>query len=456
MNSNEEVLLSDRYRILRPLGEGGSSKVYLAEHLKLKTYRAIKCISKSHPLQSQFRLEADLLKSLSHPAIPLIYDIEEDNEYLYIIEEYVEGESLQHYMLYHDLISQEYIMQIGIRLCEVFIYLHGRRPDPVFYQDLKPQHIIVCGDSIRIIDFGIASYITSQGRHFQQFGTIGYAAPEQYTGEAIYATTDLYALGKVLEQLLGKSSKNYSKNLKKIIRKTVNASPAMRYKNAEQLKEALEQELNRVCPRSNGKGQTHLSYHIAVAGAKAGIGTTHIAAAVTAFCNQQKIPCIYLSMTGQDIVETLIRNGYLREQSCGIYQRSYFRAILPDSGMPECDVSKKSQIESYVLDYGSNLAGAKLAEADYTILVIGGNEWEQACALEAYETMKCAENLIVICNYNHRHICKKYAGLFQKRVYSFPFDADPFAVTKEKRSLFRNILQKERRRFYPVSTHGEK
>lgn len=53
MNSNEEVFLSDRYCILRLLGEGGSSKVYLAEHLKLKTYRAIKCISKSHPLQDR-------------------------------------------------------------------------------------------------------------------------------------------------------------------------------------------------------------------------------------------------------------------------------------------------------------------------------------------------------------------------------------------------------------------
>ena len=429
--------------------------MYLAEHLKLKTYRAIKCISKSHPLQSQFRLEADLLKSLSHPAIPIIYDIEEDNEYLYIIEEYVEGESLQHYMLYHDLISQEYIMQIGIRLCEVFIYLHGRKPEPVFYQDLKPQHIIVCGDSIRIIDFGIASYITSQGRHFQQFGTIGYAAPEQYTGEAVYATTDLYALGKVLEQLMGKAGKNCSKNLKKIIRKTVNADPAMRYQSAIQLKEAFEKELKRVCPRSNGKGQTHLSYHIAVTGAKAGIGTTHVAAAVTAYLNQQKIPCIYLSMTGQDIVETLIRNGYLSEESSGIYQKLFFRGTMQDSAIAECDVSEKSHSESYVLDYGSNWENCKLAEVDLTILVIGGNEWEQECALEAYEAMKYTDNLIVICNYNHRHICRKYAGIFQKRVYSFPFDRDPFVMSKEKKTLFQNILHKERRNSYPVSTDGE-
>lgn len=420
--------------------------MYLAEHLKLKTYRAIKCISKSHPLQSQFRLEADLLKSLSHPAIPIIYDIEEDHENLYIIEEYIEGESLQHYMLYRDLISQEYIMQIGIQLCEVFIYLHGRKPEPIFYQDLKPQHIIVCGDSIRIIDFGIASYITSQGRHFQQFGTIGYAAPEQYTGEVVHAATDLYALGKVLEQMLGKAGKNCSKNLKKIIQKTMNADAALRYQTAAQLKEAFEKELKRVCPRRNGKGQTHLSYHIAVTGAKTGIGTTHIAAAVTAFCNQQKIPCIYLSLTGQDIVETLVRNGYLKEDAYGICQKSYFRGIMQDNTIAEYDVSEKSQSESFVLDYGSNWESCRLAEVDFTILVIGGNEWEQECALEAFEAMKYTENLIVICNYNHRHICKKYAGIFQKRVYSFPFDSDPFAMSKEKKSLFQNILQKERRR----------
>ena len=173
MRSTEQILLFGKYRVLRQLGGGASSQVYLAEHVKLKTYRAVKRISKAHPLQSQFRLEAKLLKNLSHPSIPIIYDIEEDESYFYMIEEYVEGESLQEYLLYHDTISQDYIMQLGIRLCEVFIYLHSRKPHPLCYKDLKPEHIIVCGNFVKIVDFGIASYITSAGKKFHEKNAVG-------------------------------------------------------------------------------------------------------------------------------------------------------------------------------------------------------------------------------------------------------------------------------------------
>lgn len=288
MKSTEQIILFGKYRILCQLGEGASGQVYLAEHMKLKTYRAVKRISKAHPLQSQFRLEANLLKNLSHPSIPIIYDLEEDASYLYMIEEYVEGESLQEYLLYHDNISQDYIMQLGIRLCDVFAYLHSRKPHPVCYKDLKPEHIIVCGNSVKIVDFGIAAYITSRGKKFHEkkktqnksadpffwLGTVGYAAPEQYTGKGLTPAADLYALGRVLWQMERKAESS-SKNLKRIIQKAAAEDIGKRYESAEELKQALEQEMKRVCPQKNGN--THLCYHIAAVGAKAGVGTTHIA-----------------------------------------------------------------------------------------------------------------------------------------------------------------------------------
>ena len=88
------------------LGSGSSSTVYLAEHLKLKIFRAIKripkCLTEKSSLSQEvdFPQEADLLKNLNHPGIPLIYDIDEDDDYIYMIEEFIQGESLDTYVLH--------------------------------------------------------------------------------------------------------------------------------------------------------------------------------------------------------------------------------------------------------------------------------------------------------------------------------------------------------------------
>ncbi len=83
--------------------------------------------------------------------------------FYYIIEEYVEGESLEK-LLWNTSVSQEYMIQIGIQLCGIVSFLHSQKPFPVLHQDLKPSHIIVCGNQVKLIDFGIASYITSRGK----------------------------------------------------------------------------------------------------------------------------------------------------------------------------------------------------------------------------------------------------------------------------------------------------
>ncbi len=438
-----EESLSDRYRIIRELGEGASSRVYLAEHLKLKTYRAIKCISKSHPLQSQFRLEADLLMNLSHPSIPVLYDFWEDADNLYLIEEYVEGESLGQYMLYHDHISQEYIMQLGIRLCGVLEYLHSRQPYPVYYMDLKPEHIFLCGDLVKIIDFGIASYQTGREEKFQHYGTIGYAAPEQYTDLPPTPATDLYALGKVLEQLLKKS--DGSRHLKQIVRKTLEPDSGRRYLGAAALKKDLVKELERTCQKQSGKKNRHLLEQIAVVGAEPGIGTTHIAVSLNIYLNQQKQPCIYQNVTEEDIVSFLAESHFLFKGADGVCHREWFRGI-PYDGAKEKQKGVSEDVYVQVTDYGSRLEECVLAQAEYTILVIGGSPWEEEAAKRACQKLQYMEHLIILCNHGHRNICKRYAAMFGRRVYSFPYDPDAFACSRRKRELFAKILQKEGRR----------
>ena len=150
-------------------------------------------------MQPQFLLEADILKNLKHPGIPTIYDVEEDNESFYIIEEYIQGQSLEAFVLHQDCISIDTAVHITLQICDVIRYLHERKPEPIIYQDLKPEHIILCGKRIVLIDFGISSFITSSGNAFQNFGTEGFAPPEKYQGMSSDARTDIYCMGKVLE-----------------------------------------------------------------------------------------------------------------------------------------------------------------------------------------------------------------------------------------------------------------
>ena len=110
-------------------------------------------------MQPQLLLEADLLKNLKHPGIPTIYDVEEDDEYYYIIEEYVQGQSMEAYVLRQNCISIDMAVHMALQICDVMKYLHNQKPYPIIYQDLKPEHIILCGKRIVLIDFGIRIYI---------------------------------------------------------------------------------------------------------------------------------------------------------------------------------------------------------------------------------------------------------------------------------------------------------
>ena len=429
MRSTEQMIWFGKYRVLRMLGEGASSQVYLVEHLKLQTYRAMKRISKAHPLLSQFRLEANLLKSFHHPSIPIIYDLEEDEQYLYIVEEYVEGESLQEYLIYHNTISQEYILQLGIRICDDFAYLHSRRPNPVCYRDLKPEHIIVCGNSVKIIDFGIAVYMTDQEKN-DPMGTAGYAAPEQYTDDMLTPAADIYALGMVLQQM-ERRGKNCSSNLHRIIQKATEKELQKRYDSAARLREALEQERKRICRTTGGK--SHLYTHIAVAGAGRGVGATHIAFAMTAYLNDRGYSCAYQSKHERNPLEALIRENDVKELGEGVYQNEAFYGILKDEDLPEGCI--------HVMDFGDELDACIAEEAELTVLVVAGSAWRREEAWRGIGKAAAAGTLAIVCNQGSKESCIKYADVAKRKIYCFPEDKQPFVITPEKRKVFEKLLQ---------------
>lgn len=446
IRSIDTQILSDRYEIVSVLGTGVTSTVYLARHLKLKTYRAIKCISKTHSLPSSIFSEAHLIEHLRHPGIPIIYDLEEDDSYYYIIEEFITGESLEDILLQKETISQDYIMQIGIQICQILTFLHHHKPYPILYQDLKPSHIIVCGNQVKIIDFGIASYITSQGKNFQKFGTKGYAAPEQYTDSRLLIQSDIYELGQIFRLFLEKHNQKCSKTFRYIIWKSTKKNPNKRYASAEALEAALI-KARKVDEYRKG----YLLEEISIVGANPGAGATHIALSLTNFINSRQrrkgVPAVYIEQETDHVLDNLLKNGKSAALKEDIVQYRNLR------GRKECHDKDtwqeyspgvpQMQHEIRIYDFGYNRNQAVMQEADCTILVLNLSVWQLEAALKAYEQVKYMKHLLVVCNYGNRQEAKKFAAQIGRCVYCYPLEVNPFGESKEKTALFTQMLREK-------------
>jgi len=245
-------VIENRYRIVKILGSGGMGTVYLAESLSLGNLWAIKAINKKSDGNYDLLAEPNILKKLNHPALPRIVDIEQDENYVYIIEDYIEGTPLDKQLQERKSFDEATVIEWAKQLCEVLLYLHGQKSNPIIYRDLKPSNIIVSSDNrVKVIDFGIArEYKTDSGSDTSYMGTRGYAAPEQYGTSQTDERTDIYSLGVTMYHLLtGKSpneppyefqllrsiSQRFSEGIEYIVDKCVQNDPANRYQNAGEL-----------------------------------------------------------------------------------------------------------------------------------------------------------------------------------------------------------------------------
>ncbi|MGI6776696.1 MAG: serine/threonine-protein kinase [Acetivibrionales bacterium] len=200
----ENELFQNKYKIIRTLGEGGMSKVYLAENIKLGSRWAIKTVNKNNNSQFEFLVEPNILKRLNHPSLPRVFDIFEDEESFYIIEDYIEGVPLDKKLKECGRFTEEKVIKWARQICDVLIYLHSFKPNPIIYRDMKPSNIILSEDeNIKLIDFGIArEYKKGAESDTVYIGTRGYAAPEQYGIGQSNQATDIYSLGVTLYELL--------------------------------------------------------------------------------------------------------------------------------------------------------------------------------------------------------------------------------------------------------------
>ncbi len=209
----EGTVLQQRYMVESVHGIGGMSVVYRGRDLRFKDVVRTCAIKEMHQnaVDSQTRLlklknferEASLLATLSHPAIPKVYDFLEENGRVYLVMELIDGHDLHSEVeAANGLLNEQRVWRWAMEICDVLDFLHNQQPDPVIFRDLKPSNIIVTPqDRIVLIDFGIARSLEQQQQRGTVIGTEGYAPPEQYRG-IFDVRGDIYALGATLHHLL--------------------------------------------------------------------------------------------------------------------------------------------------------------------------------------------------------------------------------------------------------------
>lgn len=296
-------VVAGRYRLLKLLGEGGISKVYLAADLKLSGKRwAVKITAGGEAAGVSAEEEAHLLTALNHHRLPTIIDFVTDplSDCDYLVMDYVDGRHLDQYA--SDLkqrLTVERLSVIGMQICEGLSYLHGLDP-PVIHRDLKPSNLMVdASGDIRFIDFGISRrYSFHQDEDTVKLGTVGFAAPEQYGGSQSDARSDLYSLGAVLlylategqfsfwceeaERLIGKRGLS---SLNPVLSKLLAQEKEERYESADQTYFALRSILQNYsqrptagserAPRSSVAASSHRPLTIAIRSGFSGAGSTH-------------------------------------------------------------------------------------------------------------------------------------------------------------------------------------
>ena len=234
------------YKILEKLGEGGMGEVYKAQDTKLDRFVALKFLpsqlTASEDVKARFIQEAKTASAINHPNVCTIYSIEEYNDQLFIVMEFVDGKTLTNKK---DALSDKQKLEIGIQSAEGLAAAHDKG---IVHRDIKPENIMIRKDGIvQIMDFGLAklykeSNVSGLTKAGSTVGTMGYMSPEQVQGLDVDHRTDIFSLGVVLYELFAGESPFKGMHETAIMYEIVNVDPPL----LTSLKPEIDPELDRI------------------------------------------------------------------------------------------------------------------------------------------------------------------------------------------------------------------
>ncbi len=402
-----------KYTIVSLLSSHNDSKVWLAEHNTLHVKRIIKGIRKTSPYHDSLIREAHLLQNLKNPYIPEIYDLDSDNEYTYIIEQYIPGESLKS-LCNKRLLSEKEIFHFMIQFCNIINYLHTL-PESLLYLDIKPENIIILNDTCYLIDFGSVLYESEEP--VTVFGTPSYASPEQMAGRRLSPKADIYALGRLLEYMVSHGTVSHKTEYKlySLISDCTERKIWGRPGSVKRLIRRIEEIKNLTGSFSKKP------LKIAFAGASYNSGTTYIALLLSAFIKHLGRNCVYVENNDSEAWYSISPNtsGFRALAGLEILNRKY----CENKTLPEADC---------IVDYGilSAKTPEDFYEADISCIIVGNRCWEtDEISNTRALSRKCRKRLFLV-NLSDKISEMTANSLHNDNFMCFPFIKNPDEILK--------------------------
>jgi serine/threonine protein kinase len=220
-----------KYPVSREIGRGATSVVYLGRDPFANRDVAIKVVRNQSPADTDlgrrfhkvFLNEATLVGKLFHPHILAIYDAVSEPDLSYIVMEYVDGKTLEHYCDIANLLPVSKVVEIVFKcsLALAFAQRHG-----VIHCDIKPANILISGNTdIKISDFGAALYDAAEHTHLKGVGSPAYMSPEQVQDKELDYRTDIYSLGVLMYQMLAGKLPFRASSKASLLYQVVNIAP---------------------------------------------------------------------------------------------------------------------------------------------------------------------------------------------------------------------------------------
>lgn len=429
-------VLFGKYQICRVIGRGRRGTVFLARHLGLDEFRAIKRVPKE---DLDFYREAAVLKKLRHPGIPIIYDLEEDANDYYLIEEYLEGESLCALVEREGRLTKAKVISFGTELCRIISYLHLFKPNPILYLDLQPNNILICQGTLKLIDFDQAVFFSSAKSLQKRYGTVGCAAPEQYTGEPLDERTDIYAIGALLHYMgtgrlpvIGedggenRAADVLGGELAAVIGRCLRRRREERCQSAAQL---LEELLKLKTGVFAGKQLPLL--RAAVVGSRHGMGVTHVSLSVCSYLSGKGLNCLYRERNESGAVRKTAGWFGASPDANGIYHIAGW-AMRPQYG--PCVKLEQPPQDVVVDDFGTGLQPVLEEDYDLILLVCGAGWWEREDSTDSIRFLAQNQNLRILFNHVSQDTRIILPGDITKlKFYRLPF----FSLSQEAESIDR-------------------
>ena len=223
----------DHYEIIRLLGHGGMNRVYLARDVSNEQTVVLKFpnddLIGNIAVFERYKREAEIGNRLHHPHVQHLLNTDEKRSEDYLVVEYIKGQTLRTVLEEHapNPLPVAEAIRITLQICDALVYCHEHG---IFHRDIKPENIMIQEDgNITIIDFGIALLegarrVTWRGLS-GTMGTPDYMSPEQLKGERGTASSDIYAVGVMLYEMLSGHTPFEGENIFAIMNQHVSQDP---------------------------------------------------------------------------------------------------------------------------------------------------------------------------------------------------------------------------------------